>query len=568
MNNSCARTTGIFAAAVIIVLLLAAAFFTVLSQAQMHDHDRLVCATYKGWPAVGLRGFVSFSEDETMVATFLNETEHKGHFVIYEVPTCNALHKIEVNTRDEGWNRHFAFSYDGRYFAYGTTRRVYIRDLTTGRDIVDIRNLRARFLQFTPDGSKLIAKQLDAEGEWIYIFPMQDFSQWKKFEVESLLGKESGVNSDWYEDHDVSPDGKYMAITFSGGGLSLKPYEEYGELHVYDLETQSPVCITDQLHVALSIDWSVDGSQLLMIGADGTPSFDYKNILIIDPLTCEVVTRWEHPDEERSISNGHFLDDNTIVVSRGAYRLVDVAGYEIWDIPTKSLKERIELFYTDSSGEKKNYGSGFLEVSSKGSYFAVARLSADRESEPDLVLLRWNAPAPPAPLTLPGSIADQSYPRAAPITSITFPEAVGGVEPITYMLAPALPQGLIFNPVTRTLNGTPTEVTSSAIQYAYIATDATNTSVSLHFSILVYSPVSIEDAPQREGLHVYPNPVVNHVRFTQAGRLSLFNLLGRQVLDVQVDSDVDVSMDNLSAGIYLYHFTSEDKITSGKLVKQ
>ncbi len=117
-------------------------------------------------------------------------------------------------------------------------------------------------------------------------------------------------------------------------------------------------------------------------------------------------------------------------------------------------------------------------------------------------------------------IADQSFPRAQPITPLVFPEATGGVPPIEYQLTPSLPAGLDFDAAIRILTGTPTEVTSGAQPYTYMATGANGSTGSLQFALEVYSPVATEREAFPESFAVrgnYPNP------FHQSTRL-LFDL--------------------------------------------
>ena len=89
-----------------------------------------------------------------------------------------------------------------------------------------------------------------------------------------------------------------------------------------------------------------------------------------------------------------------------------------------------------------------------------------------------------------------TYEVGTAIAPITLPEVTGGgTPPFTYALTPALPAGLVFDAATRTISGTPTEVTSAA-EYAYVATDAANARLSLPpFSIeIVLPPLDAPDA--------------------------------------------------------------------------
>ena len=69
------------------------------------------------------------------------------------------------------------------------------------------------------------------------------------------------------------------------------------------------------------------------------------------------------------------------------------------------------------------------------------------------------------------TISDQSYPRGQAIDPLVLPEVTGGVPPIAYTLTLLdLPQSLRFDLATRTISGTPLEVTPP-ISLTYKATD-------------------------------------------------------------------------------------------------
>ena len=85
----------------------------------------------------------------------------------------------------------------------------------------------------------------------------------------------------------------------------------------------------------------------------------------------------------------------------------------------------------------------------------------------------------------PSSIPDQTFPVNTPITPLTLPVATGGTPPYTYTLSP-IPAGLEFVAAVRSLTGTPTTV--GVTDVTYTATDATNASITLTFTIAVEEP--------------------------------------------------------------------------------
>lgn len=79
-------------------------------------------------------------------------------------------------------------------------------------------------------------------------------------------------------------------------------------------------------------------------------------------------------------------------------------------------------------------------------------------------------------------ISNKSYFQNAEIESVILPELNSNNFPIKYTIDPELPNGLSFDPQTRTLNGIPSELSTPVI-YTYIATDANGDRNGLLFTI-------------------------------------------------------------------------------------
>ena len=92
-------------------------------------------------------------------------------------------------------------------------------------------------------------------------------------------------------------------------------------------------------------------------------------------------------------------------------------------------------------------------------------------------------------------IEDQHLEQSSAIAPMALPEATGGDGTLAYALAPALPAGLLFDAVARTVSGTPS-VPSPAATYTYTATDTNGGAATLNFTIEV--EVSAEEASLRQ----------------------------------------------------------------------
>jgi len=172
-------------------------------------------------------------------------------------------------------------------------------------------------------------------------------------------------------------------------------------------------------------------------------------------------------------------------------------------------------------------------------------------------------------LSFTETIADQSYARGQPITALVLPEAIGGISTITYTLTVlSLPLGLEYDAMTRTLRGTPTEVTPP-VELTYVATDANKASANLAFTIEVVSPVHTETAsglPTEFLVHAnYPNPfyhstnLVFDLPWPAQVQVEILDVMGRRVatptevhLSAGWNHELELNELRLPSGPYLY----------------
>ena len=174
-------------------------------------------------------------------------------------------------------------------------------------------------------------------------------------------------------------------------------------------------------------------------------------------------------------------------------------------------------------------------------------------------------------------IADQSYPRTQPITPLILPEAMGGISPITYVITPiSLPWGLMYDPSTRTISGTPTVVTSSPMPFTFKAIDFIGVTDSLVFTIEVFSPVSSQQEELPESFTVqgnYPNPFRESTRLVvdlpwpATLNVEVFDVMGRRVLSPPpVDlvagwsQNILIEGSALPSGLYVYRIQAESPV--------
>ncbi|MDE2835536.1 MAG: putative Ig domain-containing protein [Bacteroidota bacterium] len=190
-------------------------------------------------------------------------------------------------------------------------------------------------------------------------------------------------------------------------------------------------------------------------------------------------------------------------------------------------------------------------------------------------------------LHLVSSIADQSFTVNLTIDPVTFPAAMGGTAPYAYALGPAPPAGLLFDPASRLLTGTPTAI-SDPVGYTYTVSDHAGSQVSQTFSIEVMGSLSSDDeAVDTESFRVqgnYPNPfrettrVVVDLPAPAVVTIQVMDLIGRHVLAVPAThmpagrgQRIELTGSSLTSGLYLYRvqFSSREhtEVQFGQLLR-
>ena len=200
--------------------------------------------------------------------------------------------------------------------------------------------------------------------------------------------------------------------------------------------------------------------------------------VITDPRTFERVTDLDLDFFELDLSNEgigvlpdviHIAygnagsDANTLVIGAAPYATENVSHLH--------LNDRWREFWTITVDDGSTFNGAMIPIRAR------FQLSGVRD-----------------PLHFVQQISDQSFLEGQAIVPLVLPEAAGGVSPISYSLVPGLPAGLSFDSQTRTILGTPTEITATPVAYTYTATDAGGNTASLQFTI--------EINPMQEGVEI------------------------------------------------------------------
>ena len=141
------------------------------------------------------------------------------------------------------------------------------------------------------------------------------------------------------------------------------------------------------------------------------------------------------------------------------------------------------------SGTPSRTGSFTLTYAATDANGAKA---TNRNDQPQDVTFRVSVSSPLNTLIL-NKPADENYTRGTAIPDLQLPEATGGTAPLTYTLTwpdgGTLPAGLIFNPGTRTLSGTPSTAGNSIL--TYMVTDANGASTNTTFTVTVNAGLAL-----------------------------------------------------------------------------
>ena len=167
--------------------------------------------------------------------------------------------------------------------------------------------------------------------------------------------------------------------------------------------------------------------------------------------------------------------------------------------PGNELSEGVEV---QSSGAE-------ITVADYGEWVVRVEACNDAGCGPPAALRFAMEPAPESEV-LPyflAAVSGYTLTQDLDIGAVTLPEAAGGTGGFTYSLAPALPQGLSFDPAGRSLTGTPAEAGDHAMTYT--ATDTDGTQIGVSFTIAILETAAQQTLPTPD------SPSVERTRFDE-----------------------------------------------------
>ncbi|MGX7667343.1 T9SS type A sorting domain-containing protein [Flavobacterium pedocola] len=144
------------------------------------------------------------------------------------------------------------------------------------------------------------------------------------------------------------------------------------------------------------------------------------------------------------------------------------------------------------------------------------------------------------------------------------------IKSFGYSIAPSLPDGLSFNPVTGEISGTPTMPTPSA-QYTVTASNADG--VSTFVLTIEVTATLVAHHWNNTAFKVYPNPVKDKVIVTAENQviknLALWNVLGQKIKSEETSQQtVEVDLSQIQSGIYICRIASDLGEQEIKIIKE
>ncbi len=155
----------------------------------------------------------------------------------------------------------------------------------------------------------------------------------------------------------------------------------------------------------------------------------------------------------------------------------------------------VELFHPEPTDPWKSREAWFIARTQGTFVFKLEVREVDGKtytstSEAVVIVVE---PIPPGPLPITfdsDTTPDQNYVVGRDVGMVQLPIATGGTGDLTYQLSPALPRGLAFDPVARTITGTPTELLERRL-FTYTVIDQVGSEASLHFYVTVSAPIAV-----------------------------------------------------------------------------
>lgn len=147
-----------------------------------------------------------------------------------------------------------------------------------------------------------------------------------------------------------------------------------------------------------------------------------------------------------------------------------------------------------------------------------------------------------------------------------------GNSTLTYYVTSRLPEGLNFDPDTRTFSGTPTE--SGTFIVNVMAIDASESSVSTTFTLRINNASVTVQEVLEPGILVYPNPAKDRIYLAFGtgiythSTISITDVIGKEIYSGAVDttSTAIINLNGNPKGVYFLRLNIDGVIINKKIL--
>ena len=162
-----------------------------------------------------------------------------------------------------------------------------------------------------------------------------------------------------------------------------------------------------------------------------------------------------------------------------------ISGYRI-ELSSDGTASSWSNLISNTSSQLTSYTDNTLQPDMTR-YYRISAINSVGVSSPSNTAFATTSDS--SNLNFSGSVNNQFYPVGLPIKDLILPMVTGGTPPYSYTYTvnsgTDLPAELKFDPATRTISGTPSEITE-AKTLIFTVTDAEGDTATLQFSITVY----------------------------------------------------------------------------------
>ncbi|MCY4232294.1 MAG: PQQ-dependent sugar dehydrogenase [Bacteroidetes bacterium] len=287
---------------------------------------------------------------------------------------------------------------------------------------------------------------------------------------------------------------------------------------------------------------------------EGTRCFRPRSNCNQDGLSLPIF-EYDHSSGPASVTGGYVYRGPSVPDLTGLYLLGDFVDGRFWGLRYDGTKLVESYLLINTTRSPLSFG-----IDHQGEVYMLANNGS---------IYRFTAVG--GSLGFASFIEPLQFTRHAPIPETILPSARGGSGSFTYSITPSLPSGLTFNPINRTLSGTPDEGLNSTL-FTLFAVDSNGLKGSTQFNLSIVDPTHTEATGEALAgflLHGhYQSSEYTYVSFDLGESaiigVDVFDLIGRQIAQQSPrliasgsQQTIEIPTHSLPSGTYIYRIRIE-----------